>query len=151
MSLADTVFTLQIPVGSDDIDMQGRVSNVRYVAWMQDAATAHSASRGWSLERYAALGQGWVVRQHTITYKRPALAGDVVTAATWVAAYAPRRCRRRYAFWRAADKTLLAEAETQWVYIDMASGKPLAVPQELLASFAVETADAVAVFHALTA
>ena len=30
------IYTQQITVGQDDIDMQHRVSNLRYVAWMQD-------------------------------------------------------------------------------------------------------------------
>ena len=32
-----------------DMDMQGRVSNLRYVQWMQDLAVAHSAANGWSM------------------------------------------------------------------------------------------------------
>ena len=88
------IYTQQIVVGQDDIDMQRRVSNLRYVAWMQDVAVAHSAACGWPMERYESIGQGWVVRQHTITYKRPAFMGDVITAATWIAAYASRRSVR---------------------------------------------------------
>ena len=67
-----SIYTQPITVGHDDIDMQRRVSNLRFVAWMQDVAVAHSAACGWPMERYEAIGQGWVVRQHTITYKRPA-------------------------------------------------------------------------------
>ena len=48
----------KITVTEADMDMQGRVSNLRYVQWMQDLAVAHSAANGWSMERYAAVGQG---------------------------------------------------------------------------------------------
>lgn len=150
MAVSVEIHTQQITVGQEDIDMQRRVSNVRYVAWMQEVAVAHSTECGWSMERYDALRQGWVVRQHTITYKRPAFLGDVITAATWIAANAPRRCLRRYAFWNAGNKCLLAEAETQWVFIDMDSGKPTAVPQSLLESFPVVAEEAPAVFRRLT-
>ncbi|MBQ9407311.1 MAG: acyl-CoA thioesterase [Desulfovibrio sp.] len=150
MPISDAVYTLDFPVCDTDIDIQGRVSNVRYVAWMQDVAIAHSTACGWSMERYAALGQSWVVRQHVITYRRPAIIGDVVTAATWIVGHAPRRCLRRYAFWLRTDPALLADAETQWVYINVTNGRPLTVPPELLDAFAVEDADAHAVFHALT-
>lgn len=151
MAASVAIYTQQITVGQEDIDMQQRVSNVRYVAWMQDVAVAHSAACGWSMERYDALRQGWVVRQHTITYKRPALLGDVITAATWIAASAPRRSLRRYAFWNTAGKCLLAEAETQWVFIDMESGKPVAMPQSLTESFPIVAEEAAAVFRRLTA
>ena len=143
------IYTQQITVGQDDIDMQHRVSNLRYVAWMQDVAVAHSAVCGWPMERYESLGQGWVVRQHTITYKRPAFLGDVITAATWIASYASRRGLSRYAFWNAKEKALLAEAETQWVFIDMTSGKPVSVPDELQDSFPIVDEDAPGVFRRL--
>lgn len=143
------IYTQQITVGQDDIDMQHRVSNLRYVAWMQDVAVAHSAVCCWPMERYESIGQGWVVRQHTITYKRPAFLGDVITAATWIASYASRRSLRRYAFWNAKEKALLAEAETQWVFIDMVSGKPVSVPDELQNSFPIVDEDAPSVFRRL--
>ncbi|QCC85520.1 acyl-CoA thioesterase [Desulfovibrio desulfuricans] len=143
------IYTQQITIEPDDIDMQHRVSNLRYVAWMQDVAVAHSAVCGWPMERYESIGQGWVVRQHTITYKRPAFLGDVITAATWIASYASRRSLRRYVFWNATAKTLLAEAETQWVFIDMTNGKPVSVPDELQAAFPIVEADAAAVFRQL--
>lgn len=133
------IFTCRIDVAAQDMDMQHRVSNVRYVEWMQDIAVAHSAAQGWSMERYAAAGQGWVVHRHTITYKRPAVAGDVLLAATWVAEYASRQCLRRYCFLRQADGAVLAEAETAWMYIDMTTGRAIRVPDALRHDFAVVT------------
>ena len=126
----------KITVTEADMDMQGRVSNLRYVQWMQDLAVAHSAANGWSMERYAAVGQGWVVRQHRITYRKPAVAGQVISGTTWVADFASRQCTRRYLFWRGADAALLAEAETLWIYIDYASGRPVRIPEELSRDFA---------------
>ena len=89
------IFTQEIIVAPQHIDIQNRVSNLCYVQWMQDLAINHSTVQGWGVERYEAEGHGWVVRQHTITYKRPALAGDVITAATWVAELASRQSLRR--------------------------------------------------------
>lgn len=131
------IFTRVIPVVQDDIDIQGHVNNLRYLAWMQDVATAHSAAVGWPLERYVAEQSGWVVRSHTITYKRPAFLGETIVAATWIAGFSPRSSPRRYLFWRPADKVVLAEAQTEWVYVSLASGRPLKVPQELREAFTI--------------
>ena len=109
------IFTQEIIVEAQDIDIQKRVSNLCYVQVRQDWAIQHSTSVGWIRERYEAVGQSWVVRQHTISYKRLAFLGEVITAATWVFAFAPRQSLPRYLFWRGADNTLLAEAETNWV------------------------------------
>ncbi len=131
------IFTRDIEIVASDIDVQGHVNNLRYVAWMQDVAVAHSAAQGWSMERYVAEGAGWVVRSHTITYKRPSFLGEVMTACTWISTFAPRQSARRYLFWRAADRVVLAEAETQWVFIDLATGRPTKVPQSLRDSFEI--------------
>lgn len=131
------VYTQTIVVGPADIDLQNRVNNVCYVQWMQDAAVAHTTALGWDLARYEAAGGGWVVRQHTVTYKRPALLGDTLTVATWVASMASRQSLRRYRFWRAADAAVVAEAETLWMYIDLASGRPVRVPDAVAGAFAV--------------
>lgn len=131
------IFTHDRVVADQDIDIQERVNNVCYVQWMQDVAVAHSAAQGWSVERYVSRNEGWVVRRHAITYKRPAVLGDVITVATWIAELASRQCTRRYLFWRATDQTVLAEAETLWVYIDTRSGHPIRVVDELREAFAV--------------
>lgn len=131
------IFTREITVGARDIDVQGHVNNLCYVKWMQDVAVAHSTAQGWSMERYVAEGAGWVVRQHTITYRRPAFQGEVITACTWIATFAPRQSARRYLFWRAADRVVLAEAETQWVFIDLKTGRPIKVPEALRSAFEI--------------
>ena len=45
----------------------------------------------------------------------------------------------RYAFLRRADGAVLAEAETAWMYIDMATGRAIRVPDDLRHDFAVVT------------
>jgi len=125
------IFSREIVVAASDIDVQGHVNNLRYLQWMQDVAVAHSTAQGWPLERYVAEGSGWVVRSHTITYKRPAFLGEVLTACTWIAGFSPRSTPRRYLFWRAADKCVLAEAETIWVFVNLATGRPTKVPDAL--------------------
>jgi acyl-CoA thioester hydrolase len=131
------IFTQEITIEAADIDVQGHVNNTRYVQWMQDVAVAHSTAQGWGMDRYVAEGAGWVVRQHTVTYKRPCFLGEVVTACTWISTFAPRQSARRYLFWRAADRCVLAEAETQWVFIDLHTGRPIKVPEALRAAFEI--------------
>ena len=58
MAASLDVYTQHIVVTDEDIDMQNRVSNLRYVAWMQDVAVAHSAARGWSNRVDGQCGSG---------------------------------------------------------------------------------------------
>jgi hypothetical protein len=65
------IFSKRFAVPPEAIDIQGHVSNLAYVGWMQDVAIQHSAAVGWPLRRYLELGAGWVVRSHFVEYFRP--------------------------------------------------------------------------------
>jgi acyl-CoA thioester hydrolase len=127
------IFRHELIVSADAIDAFGHVNNQRYVAWMQEVATTHSAANGWPMERYLQIGAAWVVRSHFIEYLRPAFAGDALDIHTWASSLALREVVRKYSFRRAGQT--LARAETKWVYVDIKSGRPKRIPDELLASF----------------
>jgi acyl-CoA thioester hydrolase len=126
---------MEFAVPPDAIDQQGHVSNLAYVAWMQDVAIEHSAAAGWPMERYLQLGAGWVVRSHFIEYLRPVFAGERLAVHTWVPRFDQRSQPRRYLFVRGDDRRLVAEAETRWVFVDLATGRRRPLPPELLDAF----------------
>ena len=129
------IHSRRFPVPDDAIDQQGHVSNLAYVAWMQDLAIEHSTAAGWPMTRYVAMGTGWVVRSHFIEYLRPAFLGEVIEAHTWVPEFQQRSTPRRFLFLRESDRQELARAETRWVFVDLASGRRRPLPPELLAAF----------------
>lgn len=129
------IHSRRFPVPRDAIDQQGHVSNLAYVGWMQDVAIEHSASAGWSMERYLELGAGWVVRSHFIEYFRPAFADETVSVHTWVPRFDQRSTPRRYLFLRDTDQVELAGAQTIWVFVDLATGRRRRIPADLLDAF----------------
>ena len=131
----------RLAIAADAIDINQHVSNVAYVQWMQDGATAHSAAQGWTLERYRALGAGWVVRSHAIEYLRQTFVGDTLLLHTWVAGMTSCSSPRRYLFQRESDQAPVAKAETLWVFVDFATGRPLQIPPEVAAAYPIVTED----------
>ena len=131
------VFSKQLVVPDQAIDVNGHVSNLAYVEWMQQIAIEHSEAAGWPLGRYVEIGAGWVVRSHFIEYLRPAFAGNLVGMHTWVPRFDQRSTPRRSLFVRASDRRILARAETQWAFVDLSTGRRRALPPELIAAFAV--------------
>ena len=129
------IFSKRFAVPGEAIDLQGHVSNLAYVEWMQDVAIEHSAAVGWPMPRYLDLGAGWVVRSHFIEYFRPAFADELLSVHTWVPRFDQRSTPRRYLFIRESDRAVLAEAETIWVFVDLATGRRRPIPSELLESF----------------
>ena len=135
------IFVHTFTVPPDAIDVQGHTNNVEYVRWMQDVAVRHSAAQGWPMERYARTGTGWVVRSHSIEYLQPSRSGDVLSLLTWVAGFRRHSSPRRFLFWRASDRQVLAKAETLWVFVDIATGRPRPIPEELSSAFDIVPKD----------
>lgn len=129
------IYQHPIKVGERHIDLNGHVNNVIYVQWMQDVAYAHSQSVGFDSQRLNQLGSTWVVRSHFIKYQRPVLRGDEIIVSTWLSSIKRASALRVYRFTRSKDDAVLAQGETDWVYIDRNTGRPKAIEEEMIAAF----------------
>jgi len=127
--------TIRIDVRDGDLDELGHVNNANYLRYAEEAARAHSAARGFPLEAYMALGALPVVRKHEIRYRKPATAGEALDVTTELKRLDRRRATRHTDIRRASDGTLLAEAVTEWVWIDAEEGRLVSVPDGVLAAF----------------
>jgi acyl-CoA thioester hydrolase len=127
--------TIELEVQDTDLDELGHVNNAHYLRYAEQAARAHSAARGFPLEAYVRLGALPVVRRHEIRYRRPARPGDRLAVTTELRRLDSRRAVRHTDIRRADDGTLLAEADTEWVWVDAERGRPVRVPQDVLEAF----------------
>lgn len=126
-------FQFSITANDSDIDELGHVSNVVYIRWVLETATAHSIARGWGPAEYLAFGGVFVVRRHEIDYLAPVNAGDALVAETWVEAWKGASCVRRTDLLR--DGRPVARAATTWAFMSIASGRPQRIPDQLRALF----------------
>jgi acyl-CoA thioester hydrolase len=98
-----------------------------------------------AVEHYASLGgieaQGkdatWVVREHRIEYLIPAFAGEEIEIRTWVENIRRVRSLRKYEFVRKSDGKVLVKGETDWVFVDVKTGRPLPIPEEVSRAFSL--------------
>ena len=130
----EPVYRFEIIVPAEVVDRNRHVNNVAYVQWMQDAAIQHSAATGCT-RMTEAIGATWVARMHRIEYLSPAFAGEAITVLTWVADFRKVRSLRRYRFIRAADQKVLVKGETDWVLVDVVTGRPCGIPSEMAKLF----------------
>jgi acyl-CoA thioester hydrolase len=132
--LREGIYPYEFTIPDSAVDENGHVNNVIYVQWMQDAAVRHYEAMG-GRQITIDLGATWVVRSHTIEYLRPAFAGERIRALTWVANMRRVRSLRCYRFLRVADGQELVRGETDWVFVDVNSGAPRAIPKEVTELF----------------
>lgn len=123
-----------LSVSDEVLDVNGHVSNVQYVQWMQDAAVGHSDTVGCT-RLTESVGATWVVRSHKVEYLRPAFAGERIDVLTWVSDFRKVRSLRKYRFSRVSDGAVLAEGETNWVFVDAETGRPRVIPAEIRVVF----------------
>ncbi|MCB1789798.1 MAG: acyl-CoA thioesterase [Gammaproteobacteria bacterium] len=132
--MAVEAFEMEIAVEPADIDLLGHVNNVVYLRWVQDLAVAHWYNAATAQQQASLL---WIVARHEIDYKRPAFAGDIVAARTWVGSAHHHLFERFTEFRRKADGKLLARALTLWTPVDRDSKRVVDVGPDVYETFAV--------------
>jgi len=138
------IFSYSFVIPEDVIDENGHVNNVAYVQWMQDVAIRHgqewlSGYNGYNLNKTFAVNENatFVVREHRIEYLSPAFAGDELEIHTWLDGARRVRLHRRYEFIRKADGKVIVKGETDWVYVNIETGRPIAIPATMLELFPI--------------
>jgi len=130
----NAIFRHEFIVQPASVDGNGHVNNVEYVKWMQEVAVMHSDSVGCTQATKEA-GATWVARSHRIEYLRPAFAGDPIMVLTWVVDFRRVRSLRKYKFVRTTDNAVIADGETDWVFVDAKTGRPLSIPKTVSSAF----------------
>jgi acyl-CoA thioester hydrolase len=131
------VYEHNVLVLPSDIDENQHANNLCYLRWMNEAAIAHSSACGWTAQRYIELGSTWFARRHTIEYLVPAKESDELIVQTWIFDWKTIRSTRKYRFLRQRDNIVIAEAETLWAFVNLATGKPTKLPEIVTNSFVV--------------
>ena len=116
-----------------DIDDLGHVSNLVYLRWVLEAATAHSVARGWGQQEYFDIGSVWVVRRHELDYLAQVKVGDSLVAQTWVDSWKSASCIRKTEIIR--EHIVVLRAATTWAFMSMTSGRPQRIDERVRASF----------------
>ena len=123
-------FDLIIDILPEHIDINGHVNNVQYVQWMQDVAIAHSQAVS-GRQALHELEATWFAREHHIKYLSQVKKGEELLIRTWADSFKRTSSIRRYDFYRKSDNSLVAEASTVWVFIDLKTGRPRPIPETL--------------------
>jgi acyl-CoA thioester hydrolase len=120
-----------------DIDAYDHVNNSVYLAWLDRAAWSHSAALGISLDECVkTLRRGMAAHRTEIDYLRAAVLGDQVLVGTWITETDQKlRVQRRFQVRRAADGETLARARTDYVCINLDSGRAARMPDVFQRSY----------------
>ncbi|HEY9852007.1 MAG TPA: thioesterase family protein [Leptolyngbyaceae cyanobacterium] len=128
-------FTTQLRVRHYEMDALGHVNNAVYQHYLEQAGLEHSEHLGFSVERYRELGGLFVMRRLEIDYLRPAVAGDILEITTWLKTIKGPRAIRYYEIRVLGKEELVVKAEATWVWVNLESMRPKAIPQVMMDGF----------------
>ncbi|CDO36884.1 thioesterase family protein [Novosphingobium sp. KN65.2] len=128
-------FTCTFTAEAGHIDVMGHVNNAVWVQWMEAIATAHweADARPEHQECYA-----WVVTRHEIDYRGNIREGESVTAETFIPDGPSGARFDRCVDFRNAKGKVIVSARTTWAMIDIASGRIMRVPAEVVDCFSAD-------------
>jgi acyl-CoA thioester hydrolase len=131
---------VELQVQAADIDAYDHVNNSVYLAWLDKAAWSHSATLGISVEQCVAIRRGMAAHRTEIDYLRAAVLGDRVQVGTWIVSTDNKlRVARRFQVRRADDDELLARARTEYVCINLDSGRAARMPDAFARAYVPST------------
>lgn len=128
-------FALNLTVQSAELDELGHVNNVVYLSWIEQVARAHADAVGAGFPVMSALGVVAVVRKHSLHYHRPALLGDEIDIQTSLTEGGGLKAVRHNRVANAVTGELLVDGQTEWVWVDVKTGRPKRPPTALLSKF----------------
>ena len=129
-----SLFTYTVIVSQCAIEQYGHANNAIYVQWIQDAA----ARQPESIPRFdQPENKGWIVRRHRIEYFFDPCPGDEFEVRTWVADLSRTEALRTYEISRTVDGKVIAKGQTEWLYVDIITNRPIPIHSEIQKTFSV--------------
>jgi acyl-CoA thioester hydrolase len=131
----DGKFTMQRRVVWQDIDSAQHVNNAIYLVFVEECGMQVIAAHDWPVQRMLAEGFAILIRRHQIQYYTPAVLDDDLTITTWVSSVKRSTATRHYEIRRCTDNQRIAIVHSLGVWVDLKSGKPIRIPEQLLTDF----------------
>jgi acyl-CoA thioester hydrolase len=123
--------TIQRIVAWEDVDPAQHVNNAKYFTYLEESGIQAAAQFGVSMHAYLQDGFGSVARKTRIEYKQPALLDDTLEITTFLSDVRSVRATRHFIIKRQTDQQLIAQAYVLWVFIDLNTGRPVRMPENL--------------------
>ena len=113
-----------------DLDGMRHLTNAAYLSYAEDCAMRLASTCGWPFSRWQEEGIAFVAHRNRIKYHQSARFDDELEIKTWLYDLRAASAKRYYVFTRARDDALLAQLQTDWVLIDINTGKPTRFPPQ---------------------
>jgi len=122
------IFEKLITVTQYDLDELNHVNNVRYVQWVNDIAKEH-----WFKNATEKICDDffWVLLNHHIEYKSPAILNDVIKLKTYVIKAEGVTSTRIVEMYHNKTQKLIIKSETHWCLMSSKTMRPTRINEAI--------------------
>ena len=89
---------------------------------------------GWPIQRILRQNQAGVTQWIHILYQGQAQIGDEIEVTSYFSDLGTTSCTRHDVVRRVDDDVVLARGHTRWIWIDLETSKPVAIPADYLSA-----------------
>ena len=129
------IYRMRRQVEWRDLDQAHHVNNANYLAYIEECNVGAAAAFGWSMDRIMEQGVAIVARRYRIEYREPAMIHDELEVTSFLADVKRATAVRHNEVRRVGDGALLARSYALWVFVDLATGRPIRIPPYFMDAF----------------
>ncbi|PWL38664.1 thioesterase [Flagellimonas aquimarina] len=115
-------------VVEEDLDDLNHVNNIRYIEWVQEISKNHWLK---VVDEATRNEMVWVVKNHNITYAKPAKLDDPIVVNTHIKSTRGPLSTRVVEIRNNKTEQLLVNAITEWCLLDAKTFRPKRVPESV--------------------
>lgn len=131
------VYTIKDRIKYHQVDSNQKLDICGLLEMFQDCGALHGEDCGFSIDYQNEIGKCWVITSWQLIIDKLPRLGDEVVVSTW--GYKVRQIMALRNFTLSSpDGEIFAKADTQWIMMDMNTGRPTRVPQEAADMYGME-------------
>ena len=131
-------FDTEIEVRPHEIDYNRHVNQSVYLDYLL-FARVDQMKRCYKMpiETFFARGLSWITKSVSIDYHRSVYMGETIIVRTWIEILGKRSVTVLFQMLKKKDMSLAAEGQTVFVLIEIKTGKPASIPDDIRDKYTV--------------
>jgi len=134
----NSIFSSEIRVRPDDIDLNNHVHNTTYLDYVQ-AARYEQMSRFYKMpmDEFIEMGFNWVASESNIKWKRALKLGDTAVVKTQLGSITGAQCTVNFWIENKTSGKLVSEGFILYTMISIASGRPARITDDTIKRYSI--------------
>ncbi len=134
----NTIFSTEIKVRPDDIDLNNHVHNAKYLDYVQAGRFEQMINNyKMPMEEFIEKGYNWVASAAHIDWKRPLKLGDTAIVKTQMDSVNGAQCKVNFWIENKVTNKLVSEGHFIYTMVSVKSGRPVRITDDIIERYSI--------------